>query len=447
MILSDVAAIIVNFRTPQRTATLARRLVRQGLREVVVVDNSSPDGAVISQLCAMTGVRLVTPGRNIGYGAACNFGARNTTCPLLLFLNSDAEPIDDAIARLAVAFDDTTVEIAAPRLITPGGANQRGAVGAAPGASTILRRTNRRRHFTDPIDWVTGAALAIRRTSFERVGGFDEGFHMYFEDVDLCRRIGREAIRVVPEAVVVHQGGASRTSSVSRQGQYARSQWRFLTIAGEPGVTRVITWLGTWVMFLLRAAARRFEPFLRRLLGATRERTTTSLLFRRPTPRVNLGCGDHPVSGWINVDVALNDQVRPDVVADLHRLPFRPASLRSVYCGHVLEHLPYEEAVEAIAETGRLLAAEGSILAVGPDVTRAASMVEEGTMTEAEFDLARHGAGRWPGDEHHWACDEAALIGLFIRAGYEAEPVNVATIRGWPLSSRALWQCAVRAWT
>lgn len=145
------------------------------------------------------------------------------------------------------------------------------------------------------------------------------------------------------------------------------------------------------------------------------------------------------------MDVALNEHVRPDVVAELHRLPFRPASLRSVYCGHVLEHLPYEEAIGAMAEMRRLLARDGSIVAVGPDVTKGASLVEKGAMTEAELDAARHGARRWPGDEHHWSCDEAALMDVFIRAGYNAEPVNVATIRGWPLASRASWQCAVRA--
>lgn len=444
MMSNEIAAIIVNFGTPERTAALARQLIRQGVGEVVVVNNSPPDGALFAQLCVTPDVRLVTPGRNVGYGAACNLGARSTTCPLLLFLNSDVDPIGDAISRLAAAFDDTNVAIAAPSLVTPGGTKQRGAAGVAPSASTIIRRTNRRHHLAADIDWVTGAALAVRRTSFERVGGFDEGFHMYFEDIDLCRRIGRDVIRVVSEAVMGHQGGASQTSSVRRQSQYAKSQWRYLTIVGEPGATRIITWFGTWVMFFLRAAGRRSERFFRGLLGSTRERTM-SFLFRRPTPRVNLGCGNHPVFGWINVDVTLNEHVRPDVIADLHRLPFRTESLRSVYCGHVLEHLPHEEAVDAIVELTPLLTADGSILAVGPDVTKAASMVEEGTMTEAELDAARHGAKRWPGDEHQWPCDQVTLMDIFTRAGYEAEPVNITTIRGWPLSSRAPWQCGVRA--
>lgn len=442
---TDVAVIVVNYRTPERSARLARRLAEANVGEIAVVDNSSPDHQFIRAACADLPVQVLPNDRNLGFGAACNRGALRTRAPILLFLNSDVMPADDAIDRIASSFEDPNVEIAAPSVLTSTGAPQVDAFGVAPTLQTILRRKNRRIREPQTIDWVSGAAIAVRRSSFDRVCGFDEGFHMYFEDVDLCRRVGSSSVALAPEAVVFHEGGGSRQSDWSRQRQYAVSQSRYLSKVGEPAAAIAVALTGTWALFLLRMISRSAELMARTALAEVRERTTTSRLVRRRGPRLNLGCGDHPVRGWINVDVAVNDDVRPDVVATLHRLPFRPRSLRSVYCGHVLEHLPFDEAIAAMRALQPLLAPAGEVVAVGPDVTRGAALVRSGAISPQQLDILKRGERRWPGDEHQWFCDESGLLELFAEAGFEATVIDVATVSGWPLSSRAAWQCAVKA--
>lgn len=182
---------------------------------IVVVDNSldAPPAGLVDWL--EDRARLVRPGRNLGFGAACNLGAARGAAPAILFLNADAWPYPGALAAAAARLTD---EDAAPGVVGAQMVDTRGCVVSSCWRFPTLGRLtvealglDRLRPFhrwgcrmrdadhgtLQPVDQVIGAFLAIRRDVFAAVGGFDERFFLYYEEVDLCRAVraaGREVL-------------------------------------------------------------------------------------------------------------------------------------------------------------------------------------------------------------------------------------------------------------
>lgn len=226
-----VAAVIVHFRTPDETVHAASEAARTAPgAEVVVVDNASRDGISARLAQAVPTARVLEEAVNRGYGAACNRGARETSRPLVLFLNSDAYVRPGAVDALAAALDaDEGAAAAGPRLLDPDGSLQPSirrlptplriflessglaflAGGRRPFAGHTKVRADHSR--AQAVEALMGAALLVRRTAFEAAGGFDEAFFLYAEETDLMARWRRAGWRVlyVPEAQVVHEGGRS----------------------------------------------------------------------------------------------------------------------------------------------------------------------------------------------------------------------------------------------
>ena len=198
---------------------------------VTVVDNASADGslATIEDLP----VRGVPLEQNLGFGAGCNAGWRQGSAPYVLFLNPDARIELDDLHRLAKVLEETGGGIAAPRIQREDGTldwslrrfpQVRSIYGQAlfahrfrPSACWVddVIREPAAYETTHTCDWASGACLLVRRDLLEKLGGFDETFFMYCEDVDLCRRSWDSGDTVVytPEAVCVHAGGASAPRS------------------------------------------------------------------------------------------------------------------------------------------------------------------------------------------------------------------------------------------
>ena len=213
--------IIVSYNTKE---ILGRCLdsLPSGL-EVIVVDNGSKDGS--AEFLAGQNIKKVLNQNNLGFAAACNQGARLASGEFLLFLNSDARLNEATLKALAEVFESSPkVGIAAPKLIDETAKDEPFAFGCWPTWLGLLRgnlKTDASR-----ADWVSGAALAIRRVIFESLGGFDERFFMYFEDVDLCWRtkaLGYDIV-ISEAASVVHQRGASNSDERLRKKYYRRSQ-------------------------------------------------------------------------------------------------------------------------------------------------------------------------------------------------------------------------------
>jgi GT2 family glycosyltransferase len=172
---------------------------------VVVVDNLGD--AVVPE-----SVRLLSPGRNLGFAAGCNLGAAEAGGDVLLFLNPDTVVRPGAAEQLARTLEDETIGIAMPRLLLldrPDLLNSGGTVVHVSGLAWAGRFEEPAAGITaiEDVAAATGAALAIRRETFTELGGFTEALFMYLEDVELCWRAHLRGLRVVvdPQADVLHE--------------------------------------------------------------------------------------------------------------------------------------------------------------------------------------------------------------------------------------------------
>lgn len=156
---------------------------------------------------------------------------------------------------------------------------------------------------------------------------------------------------------------------------------------------------------------------------------------------VNLGSGTHPAPPpWVNVDV--DPGHHPDVVADVGDLPYPDGAVERLMASHVAEHIPLDVLGVVLAEWRRVLVPGGVLMLVGPDIDRAVAQQAPQWLLEA---IVAHGEG--PG-AHAWTCSEGVALWVLRSHGWEAEPLDVATVLPptWPNPApTALWQYAIRA--
>jgi len=226
--VSEVAAVVVNYKTAALTVACVASLRADGVDEVVVVDSGSGDDTG-ERLAASDAAAVFVPlAHNPGYGAAANAGVRRTSAPTVLIANADLVVRPGTVAALASALAaDPCLAVVGPRIDRPDGTRYPSAR-AFPslldalghGFAGLLTTDNpwSRRYLRSdqeapgPSDWVSGACFAARREALDSVGGFDEGYFMFMEDVDLCWRLRRAGWDVAyePAGVVTHVEGASR---------------------------------------------------------------------------------------------------------------------------------------------------------------------------------------------------------------------------------------------
>lgn len=210
-----VAAVIVTCGAPARAVEAVRRLAESArpVDRVVVIDNG---GADVARLRAdLPGCHVVATSRNLGFAGGANAGARaalDDGADAVLFLNDDAALTPDALGWLERALDAPGVGIAAPVVVSPDDRVESAGLSFVPWSGR-LREVGRGRP-PEPggaareVDAASGCALLVARQVLEAMGGLDEGFFFYFEDLDLCLRARRAGWRVVvdPRARVVHEG-------------------------------------------------------------------------------------------------------------------------------------------------------------------------------------------------------------------------------------------------
>jgi N-acetylglucosaminyl-diphospho-decaprenol L-rhamnosyltransferase len=288
-----VAVVIVTYDSaqdlPACLPSLARAADGREL-DVLVVDNASRDGS--AEVARSLAVKVLENPVNQGYARAINRGARLTAAPWLLVANPDITLAPTALARLLdTAAADPGIGCVGPHLVNPDGSDYPtgrrfpsilvGALHALLGTVWPGNPATRRYHMTGvdrsvpiQVDWVSGACMLLRRAAFDQVGGFDEGYFMYNEDMDLCLQLGRAGWRVVfdPGALVVHRvGGSTRHAPYRKVLNHHRSAFRFFRrrYRRDPRIllaplvagfllTRALASLArTW---LERRAARRASP-------------------------------------------------------------------------------------------------------------------------------------------------------------------------------------------
>lgn len=262
----ELAVIVVNWNTRDLLAR-ALRSVQAALAgapfswQIIVVDSASDDGSAEMVRQSFPRVRLVELTENRGFGAAANAGLRLLAAPqlpteggsgrypALLLLNADTEILGAAIQEMAAYLEaHPEAGIVGPQLRYPDGQTQPSrrrfpTPGTLFWESTVLEqylphnRWARRYHMDDrpadvvqEVDWLVGACLLVRAEAIAQAGLLDEGYFLYFEELDWCRRMRQAGWRVVylPTAHVVHHEGRSTEQvPLQRYLHFSRSKVRY----------------------------------------------------------------------------------------------------------------------------------------------------------------------------------------------------------------------------
>ena len=261
-----IHVIIVTHNTRDELLACLASLQHQpegSIERVTVVDNASTDGTVDAVRSLHPWVEVIALDRNAGFGAANNLAAKQSASEHLLFLNSDTIVGPGAIATLAGRLEATAAIAAGPRLIDHSGRPEV-SFGSmlTPWTEFVQRRRLRRAASDSPaarqsteqlvsqeraVDWVSGACLLVNRAAFERVGGFDERYFMYEEDVDLCAALRAHggSILFTPAAEVTHLRGRSMKGQSTGSGpsHYDRSHLAFY----QKHAPHWARWLRRWL--------------------------------------------------------------------------------------------------------------------------------------------------------------------------------------------------------
>jgi len=237
-----VSIITVNYNGADYTVASLDSLRKHGLprdAEVIVVDNGSfpPESDRLQE--DLPWCRHVRLAENRGFGSANNAGAVEAKGEYLFFVNNDTLFSSDVVTPLSEALvRDPAIGVVGPSLSNEDGTFQ---MSFGPFPSIMNERRTRRESLrlagkgilptrVQRPDWVTGAALMIRRDIFRTLGGFDEAYFMYFEDADLCKRVHLDGFQVLyrEDLTVTHLGGKSYAKgSPAMELEYRRSQLRF----------------------------------------------------------------------------------------------------------------------------------------------------------------------------------------------------------------------------
>jgi len=264
--VSDVGVVVVTYQSASTiNECLKRLLAATGVTRVVVVDNASTDAT--TEKVAWLAVRdarlkLVRNDDNRGFGEACNQGASALDTPWVAFVNPDLFVEPNTLSRLVAHARSH----AGAGLI---GAELHDATGAADPAArrrdlSLQELFENRGQRTDlflgrdpalqlqPVEATSGALMLLPLGLFLQIGGFDEGYRLHVEDLDLCRRV-REAgyeVMVANDVVATHlRGVSSRTRPVWVEWQKHRSAWRYFRKFESdqvPARLRPVLWLGLW---------------------------------------------------------------------------------------------------------------------------------------------------------------------------------------------------------
>ena len=276
MTMAGIAAIVVSYDSMETLDDCLSRLrAAEEVVEIRVVDNASRDGTLdIVQRHALADARLrfIANPDNPGFGVACNQGANDSRAPWLAFVNPDCLVEPDSLQRMREHADAIAPALVGADLVDEAGVRDAAARRRDPDFAAMLRDRSRAKLGLDVeasnslqvVDAVSGALMLLPRNLFAHIGGFDEGYRLHAEDLDLCRR-AREAgatVACANNVQVVHvRGVSSRSRPVFVEWHKHRGLWRYFTKFEAPRrgpFARAAVFAMIWARFplaVLRAIA------------------------------------------------------------------------------------------------------------------------------------------------------------------------------------------------
>ncbi|MGQ9706705.1 MAG: glycosyltransferase family 2 protein [bacterium] len=228
--MADIRAVVITYNSEKTIGDCLDYLIRDRdvgvISEIYVVDNSSTDRTKHIIKTINSDIELIELNKNVGYGSACNIGAKFAKTKYLIFLNPDIVIPEGEISKMCSFLDNNNnVAIVGGWLSDESGVPNYsfrrfpslrlalfhresllrallGKIGITGGYITHLRAPER----PIEVDWVLGAVMMVRRDVFELLGGFDEGFFLYQEDVDICWRTRLAGYKVyhLPDVRITH---------------------------------------------------------------------------------------------------------------------------------------------------------------------------------------------------------------------------------------------------
>ena len=249
--VEDISIVIVNWNTRDELRTCLQAIAPESAvpSEIILVDNASSDGSVEMVRADFPRVKLIENSANLGFAKAANQGIAASRGRYVLSLNPDTEAKPGAISALVRFGDDNPkIGIFGPRILNLDGSvyyscRRFPTLAAGFFRNTILGKFFPRNTYlmdylmagwdhteTKDVDWVSGAALVMRRELLDDIGALDERFYMYCEDVDIAYRAKQKGWRVAyfPGAVIVHARGRSSDKNPNRMiVEFHKSMYRF----------------------------------------------------------------------------------------------------------------------------------------------------------------------------------------------------------------------------
>ena len=229
-----ISIIIVNFRSDQYLKKCIASLYnfeKNILWEVLIVNNDKD--AILGEIKeGFSETKIINAGENLGFGKAANLGAKEATGEILFFLNPDSELSEDIFTKIIQEFEkDFQIAVISPKILDVFGEKQAWIYGKRKNILQLFKNNLKKQAEADcaekkEVAWVSGAGMFVRKNDFEKIGGFDGKFFMYFEDLDLCQRMqeGGKKIIYFPEVKIRHVGSGSQIEEKERKKQYYISQ-------------------------------------------------------------------------------------------------------------------------------------------------------------------------------------------------------------------------------
>jgi GT2 family glycosyltransferase len=285
MVVKNVSAIIVTYQSAQHIGTCLESLqatASEWLSECIIVDNASNDETVDLIRRNYPWVSIIANRENFGFGRAVNMGAMQAQGDSLFIVNPDTKLEPGAIESLAL-FLESRLQAGAcgPKIVSPDGSFRRdsrrgfptplNALGYLTGFDHIFPGNRHvggyhRRDISHDLEIVTdslsGSCMMVRRSVFESIGGFDEDYFLFGEDIDLCWKIkhaGHE-IWFVPSARVVHIKGASmHQAPAMAKREFYRSMRLFMDKRMKNEYSNVLFCMAKLGISLAEICSRRFH--------------------------------------------------------------------------------------------------------------------------------------------------------------------------------------------